>query len=102
MAYIEVTNVTSSSISARIAGLDTNYSYSGRTASLFLYEDSSQDKYFNLPAYASRSQTVTFTGLSSATEYTIGAAIVGIQGSSNVSLSKTQSTIEGGLPYITG
>ena len=99
MAYIKATNVTSSSISVRVVGLTAEYSYDGRLA-LFSITGKSEKEYIQIPAYAQQTPTVTFTGLSAATEYTIKCTISGIVGTDDVPLSKTQSTTEGGLPYI--
>ena len=90
MASISVTSTSTSSISCRIIGLDTSYSYSGRTVDWYL--DGSYYSSRTLGAGVSSGASVTFSGLDEGTRYSIRAVISNIRGSSDVTLYGSAST----------
>ena len=87
MARLKIISTTTSSISVRIVGLDSKYSYSDRYALFSINNDDNDIIYEPLGAYISQSDIVTFPGLSAATNYTIRCTIGGIVGSDDVKLS---------------
>lgn len=73
MAYVEITNYTTSSITARLAGMDTSYSADNRVC--VWYVDGAQRATQNLPGGVSAGANVTFSSLSSGTTYEITATV---------------------------
>ena len=69
MAYISISSVSESSITAYMAGLDTGYQYSDRICSWYI--NGNFDGYSYLDASVSSGGRYTFSGLSAGTTYTI-------------------------------
>lgn len=90
MAYIGTT-VTSSSITATVYGLDSSYSYAGRTCAWYL--NGTFQRFVSLGANVSSGGAILLSGLSSSTTYTLACTIYGIEGSvTSVVIPSTTAT----------
>lgn len=87
MAYIELSSRTSSSLKVYLAGLDS--SYTGTKRNVKWYANGTLKKSTTINNGITQSPTVTLSGLSASTRYTIKCVISNIQGmSSGVTLTE--------------
>ena len=88
MAYITITDVTFSSVSAKVEGLHTDYNQTLRTISWEAREGSItvSTASGNIPNQASESSVFTMSGLSPSTEYAIMCTIDNIHNYGSVTL----------------
>lgn len=96
MAYVEIINSTTNSIIARLADMDTSYSADNRVCVWYL--DGVQKATQNFSGGISEGANVTFSGLSSGTEYEITATVSANSWSRNFT---TTATTEHITPSIT-
>lgn len=94
MAQISVVSTTSTSITVQLTGLDSSYSQSLRSCYWYIGSSSSPKASQGLQNKISSSPSVTLSGLSPDTSYTVKAVITNITGSSDVTLTKTVWTDE--------
>lgn len=100
MAQIVVSSKTTSSITVYVGSLDTNYSRDGRKVDWYL--DGKWKKQITLDAYVSKSDTVTFSGLSAETTYEIKALIYEAESASELFAELTKNvTTNAETPTIT-
>lgn len=99
MAYISITSTSSSSITAKLAGLDTGYAQSARSVDWYI--DGSYEGTKSLSNGVSSGASFTFSGLDSYTTYEIEAYVYNQNGSNLLASFSTDETTDPEPPEIT-